>query len=138
MTAEIAGAHLSNNAVASGDVPTLIQTVFDSLATLANPEQRAPAAPTPAVPIRRSVTDDYIACLENGKKLKLLKRHRPGGRDFLYCDIEFLRVQWIADARSPLTDRGRSFSGIRSVHGLCMINFAQPPDFATLPPLPPR
>ena len=75
MTAEIAGAHLSNNAVASGDVPALIQAVFDSLTTLANPEHRAPAAPTPAVPIRRSVTDDYIVCLEDGKKLKMLKRH---------------------------------------------------------------
>ena len=75
MTAEIAGAHLSNNAVASGDVPALIQAVFDSLTTLANPEQRVPAAPTPAVPIRRSVTDDYIVCLEDGKKLKMLKRH---------------------------------------------------------------
>ena len=54
--------------------PALIQSVFDTLSGL-GAEEAAPAALTPAVPIRRSVTDDHIICLEDGKKLKMLKRH---------------------------------------------------------------
>lgn len=74
MTAEIVSAHLSNNAVAQADVAALIQSVFDTMSGLGS-EDAAPVELTPAVPIRRSVTDDYIICLEDGKKLKMLKRH---------------------------------------------------------------
>ena len=74
LTAEIVSAHLGNNAVAGGDVAGLIQSVFDTLTGLGS-EEAAPAALIPAVPIKRSVTDDYIVCLEDGKKLKMLKRH---------------------------------------------------------------
>ena len=72
LTAEIVSAHVGNNE--AGDVAQLIQTVFDTLSGL-SAEEAAPAALTPAVPIKRSVTDDYIVCLEDGKKLKMLKRH---------------------------------------------------------------
>jgi predicted transcriptional regulator len=72
LTTEIVSAHVGNNAVS--DVAVLIQTVFDTLSGLGS-EEAAPAALTPAVPIKRSVTDDYIVCLEDGKKLKMLKRH---------------------------------------------------------------
>ncbi len=75
LTTEIVTAHLSNNPASSSDVPGLIQTVFDTLTALARDEKPAPVELTPAVPIRRSVTDDYIICLEDGKKLKMLKRH---------------------------------------------------------------
>jgi len=75
LTTEIVTAHLSNNAASSSEVPGLIQSIFDTLAALARDEKPAPVALTPAVPIRHSVTDDYIVCLEDGKKLKLLKRH---------------------------------------------------------------
>ena len=74
LTAEIVSAHVANNAVRDGDVAALIQSVFDTLNTLGT-EDAEPAALTPAVPIKRSVTDDYIICLEDGKKLKMLKRH---------------------------------------------------------------
>jgi predicted transcriptional regulator len=74
LTTEIVTAHLSNNPSSGSDVPGLIQTVFDTLKGLAHGEEPA-AALEPAVPIRRSVTDDYIVCLEDGKKLKMLKRH---------------------------------------------------------------
>ena len=74
LTAEIVSAHVGNNAVSGGDVAGLIQSVFDTLSGLGS-EEAAPAALTPAVPIKRSVTDDYIICLEDGKKLKMLKRH---------------------------------------------------------------
>ena len=74
LTAEIVSAHIGNNAVSGDDVAGLIQSVFDTLSGLGS-EEAAPAALTPAVPIKRSVTDDYIVCLEDGKKLKMLKRH---------------------------------------------------------------
>ena len=75
LTAEIVAAHVGNNAVAEGDVGTLIQSVFDTLHGLASDEASEPEELTPAVPIRRSVTDDHIICLEDGKKMKMLKRH---------------------------------------------------------------
>jgi predicted transcriptional regulator len=74
LTTEIVSAHISNNSVARDDVAELIQSVFDRLNSLAGEEPK-PADLAPAVPIRRSVTDDYIVCLEDGKKLKMLKRH---------------------------------------------------------------
>ena len=75
LTGEIVSAHLANNAVARDEVAPLIQSVFDKLNALASDEAPASVELTPAVPIRRSVTDDYIVCLEDGKKLKMLKRH---------------------------------------------------------------
>jgi len=75
LTAEIVAAHVGNNAVAAPEVGALIQTVFDTLRGLATDEPVASAELTPAVPIRRSVTDDHIVCLEDGKKLQMLKRH---------------------------------------------------------------
>jgi predicted transcriptional regulator len=75
LTTEIVSAHLANNAVGQGDVPDLIQSVFAKLSELAGGEEAVPVELTPAVPIKKSVTDDYIICLEDGKKLKMLKRH---------------------------------------------------------------
>ena len=74
LTAEIVSAHVGNNPTTAGGVAGLIQSVFDTLSGLGT-EEAAPAALTPAVPIKRSVTDDYIVCLEDGKRLKMLKRH---------------------------------------------------------------
>ena len=75
LTAEIVAAHVGNNAIAGADVSGLIQSVFDTLRGLASDEPSVSVELTPAVPIRRSVTDDHIVCLEDGKKLKMLKRH---------------------------------------------------------------
>ena len=75
LTAEIVAAHVGNNAVAGTEVGALIQSVFDTLRGLASDEPAVPVELTPAVPIKRSVTDDAIVCLEDGKKLKMLKRH---------------------------------------------------------------
>ncbi len=72
-TSTIVAAHVANNPIAATDVPDLIATVHQTLATL-GPEEPAPK-PNPAVPIKRSVTPDYIVCLEDGKKQKMLKRH---------------------------------------------------------------
>jgi len=74
LTAEIVAAHVSNNTVPLADLPTLIQQVFQTLSTIGTGTQEPPR-PEPAVPIKKSVTPDYIICLEDGKKLKMLKRH---------------------------------------------------------------
>ncbi len=73
LTSTIVGAHVANDPIAATDVPGLIVTVHQALATL-GPEEPAPK-PNPAVPIKRSVTPDYIICLEDGTEHKLLKRH---------------------------------------------------------------
>ncbi|MFP4362128.1 MAG: MucR family transcriptional regulator [Alphaproteobacteria bacterium] len=76
LTTEIVSSHVSNNTVPVSDVPDLIKHTYASLAGLGQPaEEEQAEKPTPAVPIKRSVTDDYIVCLEDGKKLKMLKRH---------------------------------------------------------------
>ncbi len=72
-TSTIVAAHVANNAIAATDIPDLIATVHETLATL-GPEKPAPK-PTPAVPIKQSVKPDYIVCLDDGKKFKMLKRH---------------------------------------------------------------
>jgi predicted transcriptional regulator len=74
LTAQIVSAHVGNNSVAVADLTTLIQDVHRSLSTVGAAEQ-TPERPQPAVPIKKSVTPDYIVCLEDGKKLKMLKRH---------------------------------------------------------------
>ena len=75
LTTEIVAAHVANNAVAVAEVAALIGSVFDTLSGLATSEASSPVELMPAVPIKRSVTDDYIVCLEDGKRLKTLKRH---------------------------------------------------------------
>lgn len=75
LTADIVGAHVSNNSVAVSDLPALIANVYASLSELGE-EKVEPAAPQePAVSIRASVKPDYLICLEDGKRLKMLKRH---------------------------------------------------------------
>lgn len=75
LTADIVAAHVSNNSVAVSDVPTLIGNVHSALAGLSGVSAAPEVVLEPAVPIRTSVQKDYIVCLEDGKKLKMLKRH---------------------------------------------------------------
>ena len=75
LTADIVSAHVGNNAVAIGDLPLLIRNVHDALVSLATPAPEPVVELVPAVSIRTSVKPDYIVCLEDGKKLKMLKRH---------------------------------------------------------------
>ena len=75
LTADIVSAHVSNNSVAVNDLPQLIQNVHNALTGLGEKAEEAPARAEPAVSIRSSVKPDYIVCLEDGKKLKMLKRH---------------------------------------------------------------
>lgn len=75
LTSNIVAAHVSNNAVAPADVPSLIREVYGTLASVGGATPAEPERPTPVVPIKKSVTPDYLICLEDGKKLKMLKRH---------------------------------------------------------------
>ncbi len=76
LTAEIVAAHVSNNPVSLGDLPNLIQEVYRTLASVGQPAAKPqPERPQPAVPIKKSITPEYLICLEDGKKLKMLKRH---------------------------------------------------------------
>jgi len=75
LTADIVSAHVSNNSVAVNDLPQLIQNVHNALAGLGAPKAEPEAKPEPKVSVRSSVKPDYIVCLEDGKKLKMLKRH---------------------------------------------------------------
>ena len=75
LTADIVSAHVSNNSVAVSDLPLLINNVHGALAGLGDqPEAPAPKL-EPAVSVRSSIKPDYVVCLEDGKKLKMLKRH---------------------------------------------------------------
>jgi predicted transcriptional regulator len=76
LTTEIVASHVSNNTVAVADLSSLIEQVYGSLAHLSpTPAPAQVEKPQPAVAIKKSVTADYIICLEDGKKLKMLKRH---------------------------------------------------------------
>ena len=75
LTADIVASHVSNNSVPVSDLPVLIEQVFKTLASVGGGDAQTNDRPQPAVPIKRSVTPDHLVCLEDGKKLKMLKRH---------------------------------------------------------------
>ena len=75
LTADIVAAHVSNNSVAVNDLPILIQNVHTALTGISHTTAAPEARPEPKVSIRSSIKPDYIVCLEDGKKLKMLKRH---------------------------------------------------------------
>ena len=76
LTANIVSAYVSNNTVPSTEIPNLIGQVHSALLRVSGGQAAPPAEPLkPAVPVKRSITSDYIVCLEDGKKFKSLKRH---------------------------------------------------------------
>ena len=74
LTTEIVSAHVSNNTLPVHELPQLIQDVYRTLSSVGGASASS-ERPQPAVPVKKSVTADYIICLEDGKKLKMLKRH---------------------------------------------------------------
>ena len=74
-TSDIVAAYVSNNAISASDLPALIGEIHQSLVALARGEETTETKREPAVPIKKSVTRQYIICLEDGKKLKMLKRY---------------------------------------------------------------
>jgi predicted transcriptional regulator len=106
LTAQIVSAHVGNNKVATEELPTLIQQVYHALngstagaavapVRAAQPSER----PKPAVAISRSVFNDYIVCLEDGKKLKMLKRHLQTAYGMT---PEQYRAKWGLDTNYPM------------------------------------
>jgi MucR family transcriptional regulator, transcriptional regulator of exopolysaccharide biosynthesis len=79
LAAEIVSAFVSNNAVPSAELPALIANVYSALAKVANGQTEKPAeAPVPPVPIKKSITPDFLISLEDGRRYKSLKRHLKG------------------------------------------------------------
>jgi predicted transcriptional regulator len=106
LTAQIVSAHVSNNKVAAEDLPGLIQQVYHALTGTSVGAPAAPvrAAPSgerakPAVPISKSVFSAYIVCLEDGKKLKMLKRHLQTAYGMT---PEQYRTKWGLDSNYPM------------------------------------
>ena len=91
LTSEIVAAHVSNNPVPLGELSGLIQTVHSTLTGLSKPAVEPEPELKPAVNPKKSVTDDYIVCLEDGKKLKMLKRHLARAYDMT---PEQYRAKW--------------------------------------------
>jgi predicted transcriptional regulator len=75
LTSDIIAAHVSNNNVNGEELPSLITSVYGALAGLGSTPAPVETRPEPAVSVRASIKPDYIVCLEDGKKLKMLKRH---------------------------------------------------------------
>ena len=97
-TTEIVAAHAGNNTVAPEDLPRLIQDVYKTLSGLGD-AQPAQERPKPAVAVKKSVFPDYIVCLEDGKQLKMLKRHLKTAYDM---SPEDYRERWGLPADYPM------------------------------------
>ncbi|WNO54712.1 MucR family transcriptional regulator [Stakelama saccharophila] len=99
LTAEIVAAHVSNNSVAVSDLPLLIQNVHGALSSVGHVAAEPEVKQEPAVSIRSSVKPDYIVCLEDGKKLKMLKRHLMTHYDMT---PEQYRAKWNLPSDYPM------------------------------------
>lgn len=99
LTADIVAAHVSNNSVGAGELPTMIANVYKALSTLSAPEAVAEPELQPAVSVRASIKPDYIVCLEDGKKLKMLKRHLMTHYGMTPADY---RAKWKLPADYPM------------------------------------
>jgi predicted transcriptional regulator len=100
LTAQIVSAHASNSTLEANALPGVIRQVYKTLATVTEKPAPAPAEkPQPAVPIRKSVFPDYIVCLEDGKQLKMLKRHLATSYNMT---PEQYRQKWGLDASYPM------------------------------------
>ncbi len=93
---KIVSAYVSNNSLPSGELSDLIKTVHEALQ---NPDQAALSPPEPAVPIKKSVKPDYVICLEDGRKFKMLKRHL---RTFYDMSPDEYRQKWGLTSDYPM------------------------------------
>ncbi len=100
LTAEIVSAYVSNNTVPAGEIPSLISQVHAALARVSGKPGDAPAEPLkPAISVKKSITPEYIICLEDGKKFKSLKRHL---RTQYNMTPEQYRDKWDLNADYPM------------------------------------
>ena len=98
MTADVVTAYVGNNTVAPTDLADVIRTVHASLRQAQASETAVSAAPKPAVPVKKSITPDYLICLEDGRELKMLKRHL---RTTYNMTPDEYRAKWGAGSRLP-------------------------------------
>jgi predicted transcriptional regulator len=99
MTADVTAAYVSNNTLPATQLNDVIKTIYSSLLALEKPEANSATGQKPMVPIKKSVTPDYIICLEDGKKLKMLKRHL---RTAYGMTPEEYRMKWGLPADYPM------------------------------------
>jgi predicted transcriptional regulator len=100
LCADIASAYVSNNSVLAADLPSLLQSIYAALTKTAQGQEEEPKTELiPAVSVRKSLTPDYIVCLEDGKKFKSLKRHLRSTYDMT---PEQYRAKWNLPADYPM------------------------------------
>ncbi len=100
LTTEIVASYVSNNGVVASELTDVVTSVYGTLAALAAGRSSASSfRPEPAVPVKKSVSDDYIICLEDGKKLKMLKRHL---RSAYNMSPEQYRERWNLPSDYPM------------------------------------
>jgi predicted transcriptional regulator len=99
LTARIVAAHVAKNHVPAGDLPPLIESVYKALTGCLETAPAAAPAPVPAVPVKKSVFPDYIICLEDGEKLKMLRRHLATSHNMT---PEQYRERWGLPANYPM------------------------------------
>jgi predicted transcriptional regulator len=98
-TTRVVSSFVANNAVAANDLPVLIRSVADTFRSINAPQTVSSGARKPAVAIRKSVTPEYLVCLEDGKKLKMLKRHLRTAYNLTPADY---RERWGLPADYPM------------------------------------
>ena len=99
LTTEIVSSHVANNATSPADLPGVIESVYAKLSEISMDKPEPVEELTPAVPVKKSITDDYIVCLEDGKKLKMLKRHLKTAYDM---SPEDYRAKWGLSSDYPM------------------------------------
>ncbi|NBX66181.1 MAG: MucR family transcriptional regulator [Proteobacteria bacterium] len=100
LTSSIVSSYLSANTVPASDIPALIERIYKTLSNVNSPAGASSERPQPAVPIKKSITPDYIVCLEDGKKLKMLKRHLKSAYNLT---PEEYRERWGLPSDYPMT-----------------------------------
>ncbi|MGN6148775.1 MAG: MucR family transcriptional regulator [Rhizomicrobium sp.] len=100
LTAEIVSAYVSGNKLPMEELPALLQATHRALQRIAEGQEEPSTLPEPAVPVRRSVAPDYIVCLEDGKKLKMLKRYL---RTRYQMTPDDYRARWGLPGDYPMT-----------------------------------
>ncbi len=99
LTVQIVSAHVSHNSVASEQLPGLIQEIYRTLSMVGRDAPVVAEKAAPAVPVKKSIFPDYLVCLEDGKKLKMLKRHLSTAYDMT---PDQYREKWGLGADYPM------------------------------------
>jgi len=123
LTADIVASHVANNNVATNDLPALIGNVYSALQGLNNSAPAQQPEPEPAVSIRASIKPDYLVCLEDGKKLKMLKRHLMTQYQMTPADY---RAKWKLPADYPMVAPNYAAQRRKLAHEIGLGRKAQP------------